>query len=561
MNIKNYFNNIFSYKEKPEYDFLIPNSTNNFPESKNELNQNIYPALSVNIDFLKSKYNLIINSDVKIREFTLPIKNKQIPATLLYIDGMVDEKTITTSVLQPLLLKNSILMQNEKNNSESKGCRISIKKQSSHNINIENFIYNGLIPHNSISKETNFENVIKKVNSGFCALFVDNIALAFCIETKGFKGRSVDKPITETIVRGSQEGFVENIRTNTSMLRKIINNENLVIEELNVGEINRTQVAICYIKNIANDDLIAEVKYRISSLKMDSLLSSGQLEQFIKDKPENSFPQAISTERPDRVSNYLLNGRVAIIVNGTPFALVVPAIFIDFLDSGEDKNLSYAFANFLRLIRIIALFFAIFLPGIYVAITNFHQELIPSELLFAIANAREAIPFPVIFEIIVMEISFELIREAGLRVSSSFSTTVGIIGALILGEAAVSANIVSPILIIIVAFTGICSFAIPDFSLTTSIRIYRFLYIILGYLAGFLGIALGFFVHFIILTDICSFGVPYFAPYIPNVDLNNNNGYLVKPVWKREKRSRFLNTKRPQVEPKYSMHWRNPKNL
>ena len=561
MNIKNYFNKIFSYSEEEEYNFVLPNSANNISESKNELNQEIYPALSVNIEYLKSKYNLIINSDIKIREFTLPIKNKQITSTLLYIDGMVDEATITNSVLQPLLLRNSIFMQNETKNNNEKGGRISIKKQIPSNISIEDFIYNSLIPHNSISKENTFENVIKKVNSGFCALFVDNISIAFCIETKGFKGRSVTEPITESIIRGPQEGFVENIRINTSMLRKIINNENLVIEEINVGEINRNQVAICYIKNIANDDLVAEVKYRISSLKIDSLLSSGQLEQFIKDKPKNSFPQAISTERPDRVSSYLLNGRIAIIVNGTPFALVVPAIFIDFLDSGEDKNLSYAFANFLRFIRIIALFFAIFLPGMYVAITNFHQELIPSELLFAIANAREAIPFPVIFEIILMEISFELIREAGLRVSSSFSTTVGIIGALILGDAAVSANIVSPILIIVVAFTGICGFAIPDFSLTTSIRIYRFLYIILGFLAGFLGIAFGFFIHFIMLTDISSFGVPYFAPYIPIVDLNNNNGYIVKPVWKREKRSRFLNTKHPESEPKYSMNWNNQKKL
>ena len=556
MNIKNYFNNIFSYKEKQEYDFLLPNSANNVPESQNELKQEIYPSITVNIEYLKSKYNLIINSDVKIRKFSLPIKNNQIPAFLLYIDGMVDETIITNSILQPLLLKNSIWMQTENSSSSEKGRRITIKKQ---NTPIEDFIYNGLIPHNSISKETNFDNVIKKVNTGFCALFIDNINLAFCIETKGFKGRNVDKPITESIVRGSQEGFVENLRINTSILRKIINNENFVIEEINVGKINRTQVAICYIKNIANDDLVAEVKYRISSLKLDMLLSSGQLEQFIKDNPRNCFPQAISTERPDRVSSYLLSGRIAIIVNGTPFVLVVPAIFIDFLSSGEDKNLSYAFANFLRFIRIIALFFSIFLPGMYVAITNYHQELIPSELLFAIANAREAIPFPVIFEIIIMEISFELIREAGLRVSSSFSNTVGIIGALILGDAAVSANIVSPILIIIVAFTGICGFAIPDFSLTTSIRIYRFLYIILGFLAGFLGIAFGFFVHFIILTNISSFGVPYFAPYIPSVNLNNNNGYLVKPVWKRETRSRFLNTKRPNSEPKYSMKWRKSK--
>ena len=206
----------------------------------------------------------------------------------------------------------------------------------------------------------------------------------------------------------------------------------------------------------------------------------------------------------------------------------------------------------------VALFFAIFLPGLYVAITNYHQEVIPSELLFAIATARDAIPFPIIFEIIIMEISFELIREAGLRVSSSFSTTIGIIGALILGDAAVSANIVSPILIIIVAFTGICGFAIPDFSLTSSIRMYRFSYIVLGYFAGFLGIAVGFFIHSILLNSMSSFGVSYFSPYMPLGDLQRNNHYILKPVWKRENRDEIFHTKRRHSEEKISMKWRYP---
>ncbi len=553
MNIKNLFKNLFGYKEQEEYEFILPNAANNLPQITEESKkQKLFPTLSVNIEYLKTKYNLLINSDIKIRKFALPIQNKKILAALLYIDGMVDEKTITDSVLQPLLLKNSITMQEQQN----KFNRLAAQNARAPKINLENFIFNGLIPHNSISKETEFENIISKVNAGFCALFVDTIGTAFCVETKGFQGRSVSEPLTESIVRGPQEGFVENLRINTSMLRKIVNNEHLVIEEVEVGKISKTKVAVCYVENIANDDLVAETKYRINNLNIDYLLSSGQLEQFIKDNPRSCFPQTIATERPDRVSTYLLNGRVAIIVNGTPFVLVVPAIFIDFLSTAEDRNLNYHFANFLRFIRGIALFFSVFLPGLYVAITNYHQELIPSELLFAIANAREAIPFPVIFEILVMEISFELIREAGLRVSSSFSTTIGIIGALILGDAAVSASIVSPILIIVVAFTGICGFTIPDFSLTTSIRIYRFAYIILGFLAGFIGIALGFFIHFILLTSLSSFGVPYFAPYIPFEDLNNNNGYLIKPVWKRERRNQFLNTKRPEAAKKISMEWR-----
>ena len=344
------------------------------------------------------------------------------------------------------------------------------------------------------------------------------------------------------------------------MLRKIINNENLIIEECSVGDISQTKVAICYMKNITNEELVAETKYRINNLKIDYLLSSGQLEQFIKDNSTTAFPQTISTERPDKTCNYLLLGRVAVIVNGSPFALILPAILIDFLTSPEDENLNYKYSNFLRFLRVGALLCALLVPGLYIAITMYHYELLPSELLFAIVAAREAIPFPIIFEIIIMEVSFELIQEASIRAPASFSTTVGIIGALILGDAAVSANIVSPILIIVVAFTGISAFAIPDSTLRFAIRMFRFMYIVLGYIAGFLGIALGFFIHFLILSSQSSFGVSFFAPYIPYKNIKENSGIYMEPVWKRERRNLFLNTKKPDSENHISMKWKNIKN-
>lgn len=553
MNVKNLFKNIFEYTPKNKYDFKLLYSQNNILE-ENSTPTYMSSDISKNIDFLKSKYNLLINSDIKIRKFSLSFQNLNLQAILFYIDGMVNESMVTQSILQPLLLKNSINM-----NIQEKSKPKRIQKSTFSSDDLYSFVYNNLIPHNSITTEQIFENIMEKINSGHSVLFIDKIDIAFCIETKDLKGRDVSEPVTENIIRGAHEAFVENIRTNTSLLRRIINNENLVIEEIKVGKISKTSVAVCYMKNIANENLVSEAIFRINNLKIDYLFSSGQLEQFIEDKPSSAFPQLISTERPDRVSNYILNGRVAIIVNGTPFVLVIPVLFIDFLSTAEDNNLNYHFSNFLKLIRGFSLFFALFLPGFYVAITNYHQELIPSELLFAIVAAREAIPFPVIFEIILMEISFELIREAGLRISSSLSTTIGIIGALILGEAAVSANIVSPILIIVIAFTGICGFAVPDFSLTTAIRIYRFLYIILGFLAGFLGIAFGFFINFIILTNLTSFGIPYFSPYIPFDNLNENNGYLKKPVWKRERRNKIFNTKKPFEEDYISMKWKEGK--
>ena len=551
--LKNILNNIFKYTEKNEYKFILPQTSNNINDDDFKKNDNeiVSKNLNVNLEYLKVKYNMLINKDIKIRDFILTIQGKKIPAFILYIDGMVDNNNINNFVLEPLLLRNSIKMKDTSSNNT-----LPTSQNKTLKFNLESFIYSSLIPQNSVSTENEFKNIINKVNIGFCALFVESLTCALCIESKGFKTRSIDKPVTESVVKGSHEGFVENLRTNTSMLRKIVNNEKLIIEETTVGNLNKTQIAICYLKDITNDDLIAEVRYRLNNLDIDYILSSNQLEQFIKDSPTTAFPQTISTERSDKAANYLMLGRIVVLVNGSPFAIILPAILVDFLTSPEDFNLNYHYANFLRLLRTIALVGALLVPGMYVAITMFHYELIPSELLFAIIASREAIPFPVIFEIIIMEVCFELIQEASIRVPSSFSTTVGIIGALILGDAAISANIVSPILIIIVALSAICAFTIPDNTLRFAIRMFRFMYIILGYIAGFLGIALGFFIHFLILSNQSSFGVPFFAPYIPYSNLSQNSNLHLEPVWKRENRSTFLNTKKPKIENTISMKWR-----
>ena len=255
-------------------------------------------------------------------------------------------------------------------------------------------------------------------------MFVDTLEVAFDIEVKGFKQRSIDSPSNEIIIKGPQEAFVENIRTNTSLIRRIINNENLIIENIEVGKITKTKCAVCYIQNITNSDLVNEVKYRLNNLEIDSLLSAGELEQLISDSNFLGIPQILATERPDKVTKYLLHGRVVVIVNGTPYGLIMPAILIDFLDSPEDTNLKSNFANFLRGLRFLAAFITLLLPGMYVAITSFHQEILPTSLLYSILASRENVPFPIIFEILLMEISFELIREAGLRVPSPVGPTI-----------------------------------------------------------------------------------------------------------------------------------------
>lgn len=522
--------------------------------------QKIFTEIDKNLDFLKYKYNALICNDVIIREFSLLAQNIEYKAFVLYIDGMVDSPVINEFILSPLMMRNRANIFDDKQKkfvSEKKIDNVTLKNfKKSKEKNLVDFIYNSLIPQNSVDKVTDFSDIYSAINMGNCMLFVDSLDTAFNLDVKGFKQRNIDSPSNEIVVRGSQEAFVENIRTNTSMIRRLVNNENLVMETLTVGQITKTQVSIGYIKSLANEDLVAEVRYRINNLSVDYLISSGQLEQLIQDSPESLFPQMVATERPDKVSNFLLEGRVVIVVNGSPYVLVAPGVFVDFITSPEDLNLKYQFSNLEKIIRLLAIFLSLLLPGIYIAVTNYHQELIPTELLFTIAAARESVPFPTFVEILLMEVSFELIREAGLRVPTPLGSTIGIVGALILGEAAVSASLVSPVLIIIIAITGICSFSIPDFSLNFTFRIYRFVYIILGYMAGFLGISFGIFIQLAIMCKLKSFGSPYINPYILGKNKRSISSYFIPPIWKRERTSSFVHAQKKFSQQKISMVWR-----
>ena len=229
-------------------------------------------------------------------------------------------------------------------------------------------------------------------------------------------------------------------------------------------------------------------------------------------------------------------------------------IFSDFLTSPEDLNVKQQYANLYRGLRYVAILITMLLPGLYMAITNFHQELIPTELLFAIVSSRESVPFPIFFELLIMELAFELIREASIRVPNPIGPTLGIVGALILGQAAVQASIVSPILIIIVSITAICSFTIPDVSLSVHVRLFRFAYIILGSIAGFLGLSAGIVFHLTVLFSMKSFGVPYIEPKI--ITTPSGKGLFLSALWRREARSEFLKPKRPKEEDKISMTWK-----
>jgi len=441
--IKTFLKKLFVYEPKSEYFFSIPEESkenepnityeNQQPENQNLENLKIYDSVNVNLEFMKSKYNVLINTDIVIREFKLIAQNRTYSAFIMYIDGMVNGSDINDFILKPLMLKNqanTLTDQNISNHSETSDTQkvaiaknITVKRKKKP-FDLEEYIFSSLMPQNNIQKSTTFTEISEAINMGNTALFIDTLNIAFNIELKGFEKRSISTPQNEVVVRGSQEAFIENLRTNTSLIRRIINNENLITEQIKIGKITKTTVAVCYMKNITNESLVNEVKYRLNNLDLDAIVSSGQLEQLIEDSPNTLFPQILSTERPDKVANYLLEGRVAIIVNGSPYALIAPSILIDFLSSPEDINLKYQYGNMLRIIRFFAFLIALLTPAFYIAITYYHEELLPTELLFAMASARETVPFPIIFELLIMELSFELIREAILRVPAPIGPTI-----------------------------------------------------------------------------------------------------------------------------------------
>lgn len=433
--MKNLFKKLLTYEPKEQYYFTIPNNETNDnepninyenqqPENEKLENQNIYSSLSVNLEFMKSKYNVLINKDIVIREFSLTAQNKTYSAFLMYIDGMVNGSDLNEFILEPLMLRNRANTYDTNSETQKVAVTKHISVKRTKKFDLEEYIYSSLMPQNNVIKVNTFKDMSESINLGNTALFVDTLGIAFNIELKGFEKRAISAPQNEIVIRGSQEAFVENLRTNTSLIRRIINNENLIIEQTTVGKITKTSVGICYMKNITNDTLVNEVKYRLNNLDLDSIISSGQLEQLIEDSPNNLFPQVLSTERPDKVANHILEGRVAIIVNGSPYALIVPTIFIDFLSSPEDTNLKFQYSNLLRIIRFIAFIITLLTPCFYIAITYYHEELLPTELLFAIASSRETVPFPIIFELLIMELSFQLIREAILRVPSPIGPTI-----------------------------------------------------------------------------------------------------------------------------------------
>ena len=359
------------------------------------------------------------------------------------------------------------------------------------------------------------DDAMYSILSGDIIIIIDGFDQFVGVGAKNWPNRGIAEPEGEVTIRGSREGFTELIRFNTALLRRRCKDPNLVIKGTKVGKRSQTGIAYAYIKGIVNPNLVDEVERRLNSIDIDAIVDSGQLEQLIQDNYLTPFPQIQATERPDKAIANIFEGRIVIIVDNSPFALIVPATFQQFFQSPDDYSERWMFSSAIRFLRWIASFFAILTSGVYIAIVSFHPGFIPTDLAISIAASRVTVPFPAFIEAILMEITIELLREAGARLPKPIGSTISIVGGIIIGDASVKAGIASPITVIIVAITAISSFIIPTYSLSIAIRMLRFPIMILAGILGLYGVILGFIFIITHLVTLKSFGVDYFTPQAP----------------------------------------------
>ncbi|MDQ0247429.1 spore germination protein [Bacillus fengqiuensis] len=387
------------------------------------------------------------------------------------------------------------------------------------------------------------DEVIKSILEGWSVFLFDGHDTGVIIDNKAGEKRAIEEPTTEALIRGPRVGFREDISTNVALLRQQLADHNLRFKSFEIGRRAGKSVKIAYLEDVTNPYLIEEAEKRLNRIDIDVPLESGVLEQWMEDNPLSPFPQFLNTERPDKVIISLLEGRIAILTDGTPFALIAPINIGDAIYSPEDYYERWFISSLLRMLRVIAVFTSILLPSFYVALVSYHQGLIPSKLAFSIAASREGVPFPAFVEAAMMAITMELLREAGIRLPKPIGQTIGIVGGLVIGEAAVQAGVVSTIMVIIIAITAISSFALPAYSIAITYRILLFGFIAAGSFMGLYGIALGFIMLFIHISNLTSLGIPYTTPFAPLIFSDWKDIIIRSPVAGLTKRPKYLSTK------------------
>ncbi|MBC2580194.1 spore germination protein [Clostridium sp. DJ247] len=518
------FKNIFSLSDENSKNKNIQENIKT-PEYENI---KVSPVLEDNKQNIEK---IFVNcSDFIIREVKIT-NNPQYTAMVAYINNMCETATIEEAVIKKLTSK-----------SEYPSYSPGSKEYCKYLLGIRDAdIYMDII------------KVVDSILSGKLILFIDGINEAMVINITNPPGRSVEEPVVESVVRGPREGFTESISTNRVLIRKIIKSPNLKFELFIMGRETKTDVNIAYLSNIANEKIINKLKERLNKIDIDGVLEANYIKEYIEDEPISNFPTIYSTERPDVVATKLLEGRIAIITNGTPVVITVPAIFAEFMETTEDSYLKFIAGSINRIIRYLSFVLSLTLPGFFLAITTFHQEVIPTPLLVSFMKARADVPYPAFVECFLMLTVYEILREAGVRMPRAVGQAISVVGALVLGESAVQAGLVSTPMVIVVATTGISSFAVPSTDMSTAIIFPRFIFLFLGGFTGLLGLLCGIVILCMKLISIRSFGIPYMEPLAPIVPNELPNIVIRRPLWTKLRRSWFI-TGKESIRRKESSH-------
>lgn len=479
------------------------------------------------------------SADVQKREFAL-CGDPDYPGECYYLDGMADG-TVVESILRALVVSGGELRLDPAKLRDADAIRTRL-------------LYNA-----AATVCSQVGDGVQGIVSGDTLVLLEGVEDAILVSTRGWKDRGIEEPSSENNVRGPRDGFTETIRTNTTHIRRRIKDPMLRIESMIIGTRSKTDINIVYIQDIVKEGLVDEVKHRLGRIKIDAILESGYIEELIEDAPLSPFNTIQSTERPDKVASALLEGRVAIFVDNTPVVLVVPTSFWQFIQAPDDYYDRYWVGTFFRFVRYLAFIISLLLPSVYVMLVTFHHEMLPTLLALTIASGREVVPFPVLLEALLMEMAFELMREAGLRMPKPIGQAVSIVGSLIIGQAAVQAGLVSPFMVIVVAITGIASFAIPSYTSSLAIRLCRFPILIASGLFGLLGFATTFFALLLHALSIRSFGEAYLSPVSPYEQSEQGDLLLRLPMWMQDERPGFAQDQKRMGDGQKPQHPQAPK--
>lgn len=516
---------MFYKKKTKKADTSKPPDTTPIEEPNQKVVLKLKTSLQHNIQTIENALGK--SSDIITREIRIG-KQGNINAAIFYTDGLTDTASLQNFILETLMIDLK---------------EIDVQEKTSPGQDLISVLKDVAMTVGEIKEITSLEVILTSLLSGDTIFLIDGYAQVLVISNKQWVERGVTEPTAQTVVRGPREGFNENIRVNTALIRRRIKDPNLRIESNEIGTRTKTNIAVVYINDIANEKIVEEVRLRLDRINIDGILESGNIEELIQDSYYSPFSTVFNSERPDVVAAALLDGRIAIIVDGTPFVLLVPALFVQFFQSPEDYYERSIIGSLVRSLRFVAFGISLLAPAIYIAITTFHQSMLPPSLLISLAAQREGVPFPAFIEALIMEITFEILREAGIRMPRSIGSAMSIVGAFVIGTAAVEAGLISAMMVIIVSITAITSFVPPSYEMAISVRVLRFLFMALAAAFGIFGIVVGLIIFTLHLCSLRSFGIPYMSPIGPFNISDQKDTFIVLPMWKLKNRTSLINKK------------------